>query len=106
LAPALADELRRAQRPSEIAAAVAGGGPELVALAGALGAESQAREWLSRLRRIRLEIDGRDLIEAGVPQGPAIGRGLAAALAAKLDGRASGRDAELGEALRVANLSG
>jgi tRNA nucleotidyltransferase (CCA-adding enzyme) len=101
-APALARELRRARRPSEVAVAVAGAGPELVALAGALGPETQARAWLERLRHVRLEINGSDLIDAGVPQGPAVGRGLEAALAAKLDGRVSGREEELAEALQAA----
>jgi tRNA nucleotidyltransferase (CCA-adding enzyme) len=101
---ALAAELGRAGTPSEIAAAVGAGAPELVALAGALGerAERAAREWLERLRRVELEIDGSDLIAAGIAEGPAIGRGLAAALAAKLDGRAAGRDAELVVALGAA----
>lgn len=105
-APALAEELARAQRASEIADAVAGAGPELVALAGALGPQRQAREWLERLRHVRLEIGGNDLIEAGVPEGPGIGRGLHAALAAKLDGRASGRESELREALQAVQNSG
>jgi tRNA nucleotidyltransferase (CCA-adding enzyme) len=91
--------LREASAPSEIATAVAGAPPELVALAGALGAERQAREWLDHLRHVRLAIDGRDLLTAGVPEGPAIGRGLRAALAAKLDRRASGREQELAVAL-------
>jgi tRNA nucleotidyltransferase (CCA-adding enzyme) len=98
----LALQLSRATTPSQIASAVAGGSPELVALAGALGGEAQAREWLRRLRQVRLEIDGEDLIAAGVPPGPGLGRGLRAALAAKLDGRATGRDEELAEALRAA----
>jgi tRNA nucleotidyltransferase (CCA-adding enzyme) len=98
----LASQLVRATTPSEIAAAVGDGGAELVALAGALGAEQPAAEWLERLAHVKLEIDGRDLIAAGVAQGPAVGRGLRAALAAKLDGRISGREAELAEALRAA----
>lgn len=98
----LASELLAARTPSEIAAAVGDGGAELVALAGALGADGPASEWLGRLRHVRLEIDGRDLIDAGVAQGPEIGRGLRAALTAKLDGRIAGRDAELAEALRAA----
>ena len=65
-----------------------------------------AREWLRELRHVRLEIDGSDLIEAGVREGPAIGVGLHAALSAKLDGRASGREAELREALQAAQASG
>jgi tRNA nucleotidyltransferase (CCA-adding enzyme) len=98
----VASALAAAGAPSEIAAAVGGAPPELVALAGALGAEPPAREWLDRLRHIRLEIDGRDLLTAGVPEGPAIGRGLGAALAAKLDRRASGREQELAEAVHAA----
>ncbi len=98
----LAGALGAAQAPSAIAVAVGGGPPELVALAGALGPERPAREWLERLREVRLEIDGRDLLAAGVPEGPAIGRGLRAALAAKLDGVARDRDQELAEALNAA----
>jgi tRNA nucleotidyltransferase (CCA-adding enzyme) len=98
----LASALSQAQRPSEISAAVAGAGPELVALAGALGPAEQAGDWLRRLRHVGLEIDGGDLLAAGVPEGPAIGAGLRAALAAKLDGRASGPDQQLTEALRAA----
>jgi tRNA nucleotidyltransferase (CCA-adding enzyme) len=98
----LASALAAAQAPSAIAAAVSGCPPELVALAGALGPEAPAREWLERLRQVRLAIDGRDLLAAGVPEGPAIGRGLRAALAAKLDGAAGDRDQELAEALNAA----
>lgn len=98
----LAGALAGATTPSEIAAAAAGAPAELVALAGALGPERPAREWLDRLRHVRLSIDGRDLLAAGVPEGPAIGHGLRAALAAKLDGRASEREQELAEALRAA----
>jgi tRNA nucleotidyltransferase (CCA-adding enzyme) len=106
-APGLARRLSAAQRPSEIAAAIGpGAGPELVALAGAIGAEHEAGEWLTRLRKTKLEITGADLIASGVPQGPAVGRGLAAALAAKLDGQAQDRDAELAQALRAADGSG
>jgi tRNA nucleotidyltransferase (CCA-adding enzyme) len=102
-APELAVELSEANRPSQIAAAVGDAGPELVALAGAEDASrAAATEWLEHLRHIKLEIDGSDLLEAGVPQGPEIGRGLAAALGAKLDGRATGREAELREALAAA----
>jgi len=97
-----AEALTAATRPSEIAAAVARGPVELVALAGALGPVEAATDWLERLREVRLDIDGDDLIAAGVRQGPAVGQGLRAALAAKLDGRVCGRDAELAEALRAA----
>ncbi|MGI8511877.1 MAG: hypothetical protein ACR2NH_04535, partial [Solirubrobacteraceae bacterium] len=64
-----------------------------------LGPEPAARTWLDELRHIRLEIGGEDLIGAGVPEGPDVGRGLAAALAARLDGAAASREAELQAAL-------
>ncbi|HUA46365.1 MAG TPA: hypothetical protein VMA77_14140 [Solirubrobacteraceae bacterium] len=101
-AEGLATALAAAAAPSEIAAAAAGAPLELVALAGALGPERQAREWLEHLRHVRLAIDGRDLLAAGVPEGPAIGHGLRAALAAKLDRRVCGREQELAEALKAA----
>ncbi len=100
----LAAALEQATRPSQIAAAAAGAAPEQVAIAGALGPADAAEEWLARLRHVKLEIDGADLLAAGVPEGPAVGRGLRSALAAKLDGRAQGREAELSEALRVARV--
>ncbi len=102
----LARQLGAATQPSQIAAAVGSGAPELVALAGAMGAEGPARRWLQDLRGVRLEIDGDDLLAAGLEPGPAVGAGLAAARAAKLDGLAVGREAELAEALRAARDQG
>jgi tRNA nucleotidyltransferase (CCA-adding enzyme) len=94
--------LRGAGRPSEIAAAVRGAPIEAVALAGALGAEGAARSWISELRHVRLAIDGTDLIAAGIPQGEALGRGLAAALRARLDGEAPDWETQLAAALAAA----
>lgn len=59
-------------------------------------------EYMGRLRHIKLEIDGSDLLAAGLEQGPAIGRGLKAALKRKLDGEIEGRQAELETALATA----
>ncbi len=101
-AEAVAGALSRARSPSEIAAAAGDAGPELIAIAGALGPADPARRWLEELRHVRLEIDGRDLLAAGVPQGPAVGRGLRAALAAKLDGQLDGREHELAAAVQAA----
>jgi tRNA nucleotidyltransferase (CCA-adding enzyme) len=100
-AKTLAEAFDRSRTPAEIGAAAAGASPELVALAGGHGGADAAAEWLDRLRHVRLEIDGQDLLAAGVSQGPLIGRALRAALDAKLDGRVSGRDAELAEALKA-----
>jgi tRNA nucleotidyltransferase (CCA-adding enzyme) len=91
----------RPARPSEAVALARRRPPVELALARALGAK-----WLDRYllewNSLRLEIDGRDLIEAGVPEGPALGRGLAAALRRKLDGEISGREEELAAALAAA----
>lgn len=71
-----------------------------------VSARVRGAEWLDRYleewRDVRLEIGGEDLIAAGVRQGPSVGRGLAAALRAKLDGEISGRDEELSAALAAA----
>lgn len=88
----------RPASPSEAVRLAHGHRPEDLLVARARGAE-----WLDRYvaewRWVRPEITGHDLLDAGVPQGPGVGRGLAAALDAKLDGRAGDRDAELRAAL-------
>jgi tRNA nucleotidyltransferase (CCA-adding enzyme) len=68
---------------------------EVVALAGG----ENARRWIEELRHVRLEITGDDLLAAGVPQGPEVGRRLQAALDRKLDGEIAGREQELAAAL-------
>jgi tRNA nucleotidyltransferase (CCA-adding enzyme) len=87
--------LHAARADSEIARAARGVPLEVVALAGG----DNARRWIADLRHVRLEIDGHDLLAAGVPEGPEVGRRLQQALDAKLDGGVSGRDAELAAAL-------
>jgi tRNA nucleotidyltransferase (CCA-adding enzyme) len=73
---------------------------EGVALAGALGARESAGRWLEDTRHIALEVTGADLLAAGLPEGPEIGRRLEAVLELRLDGRlADGREAELQAAL-------
>jgi tRNA nucleotidyltransferase (CCA-adding enzyme) len=100
-AAALGRRLAAATRPSEIAAAARGHSPEAIALAAAVVPEAVAgaRRWLDELRHVALDIDGEDVLAAGVPEGPEVGRALAAALAHKLDGEVAGRDAELAAAL-------
>jgi len=88
-------------RPSEVVAAARGSSGVELALARAMGA-TWLDDYVRELRDVRLEISGADLMEAGVEEGPAVGRGLAAALRAKLDGEASGADEELRIALEAA----
>jgi tRNA nucleotidyltransferase (CCA-adding enzyme) len=73
----------------------------VLALARASGA-AWLDDYVARLRHYELEIDGFDLIDAGVPEGPAIGLGLDAALEAKLNGEISGAEQELRVALEAA----
>ncbi len=87
----------RDARPSAADAALARLPAEAAVLAAADGA-APARAWLDRDRHARLAISGDDLVAAG-RSGPAVGRGLAAARAALLDGAAPGRDDQLAVAL-------
>jgi len=96
-------ELARARpsRPSEGWRLARGRDGTELALARALGAE-WLDEYLREWRGVRLQIDGSDLLAAGVPEGPAVGRGLAEALRLRLDGEVEGREEELAAALRAA----
>jgi tRNA nucleotidyltransferase (CCA-adding enzyme) len=90
----------RPGRPSEVVAALRGEPVEAVAVAGARGDEETARRFLEQWRHVALEIDGHDLLAAGVPEGPELGARLAAVLARRLDGDLPpGREAELAAAL-------
>lgn len=107
---AIAEGLAFAKTPSAIHKAASRASLEAVALVGAIAAQSAgdydhpiteaASRWLAELHGIRLQITGEDLLAAGVPQGPEIGRRLNAALMRKLDGELTDdRDAELVAAL-------
>jgi tRNA nucleotidyltransferase (CCA-adding enzyme) len=89
------EPLRRARTAAEIARAARGAPVEAVALAGG----ENARRWIEELRHVRLEIDGEDLLAAGVPEGPEVGERLRRALERKLEGEVDGREAELAAAL-------
>ena len=91
--------------------------PVELVLARALGAE-WLDDYLGEWRAVALEIDGADLIAAGVPEGPALGRGLrggAAAQARRRDrrpragagrGARGGREAELSRRSAICFVSG
>ncbi len=92
------------QRPSEAVEIARAHQPLELVLARAMGA-AWLDDYVGRWRQVKLEIDGGDLIAAGIPQGPALGRGLRAALHAKLDGEAEGREQELATALAAARAA-
>ena len=97
----LARALEDASSPSEVDRVLGGAEPAAALSALADGAEAVAGWWEGHRDR-QIAISGTDLIDEGVPPGPAIGRALAAVRAAMLDGRVGGRDAQLALALRVA----
>jgi tRNA nucleotidyltransferase (CCA-adding enzyme) len=100
--PRLVGELPAAANPSQLRAVAAGVPLEGVALAGAVNESSvkPARLWLTDVRHVRLRIDGNDLLAAGIPQGPELGRRLEATLRKRLDGElADERAAQLRAAL-------
>jgi tRNA nucleotidyltransferase (CCA-adding enzyme) len=102
--PRIAMALRERERsPSELRALLGREPLEALALALALRAPSEPiLRWVSDLSGVTLDISGADLLAAGVPEGPAMGRALEETLNRKLDGLLSGRDAELETALLLA----
>ena len=106
-APALAVGLRMELRPSALYGLLRDEPPEALALALALGAPPEPiLRFVSQLRHVRLEISGNDLVAAGVPESPALGRALDETLRRKLDGELAGRDEELRAALELAGEVG
>jgi tRNA nucleotidyltransferase (CCA-adding enzyme) len=100
----IADELRgRELAPSELHELLRREPPEALALALALQAPPEPiLRWVTELSAVRLEIGGDDLMAAGIPEGPGIGRALEQTLGRKLDGVVEGRDEELETALLLA----
>jgi tRNA nucleotidyltransferase (CCA-adding enzyme) len=104
-APVLARRLPEDGPPSALLDALPVDDPATIALAAGLGSPQVAaalERWFAEYSRVRLEIDGGDLITAGVRRGPAVSAGLRAALAARLDGTAPTREQQLSVALGAA----
>jgi hypothetical protein len=78
-----------------------------LALALAMRAPAEpVLRYMGELRHVGLEIDGGDLVAAGVPESQAIGQALQETLRRKLDGELAGRAEELETALAVARSQG
>ncbi len=108
-APALAREAPIDGPPSRLLQALPSDQPATIALAAGLGSPPVAAalaRWLSEYSPVRLEINGSDLITAGVPAGPAISVGLRAAHSARLDGAALTREQQLAVAVAAARDGG
>ncbi len=97
----LAERLRPGVTPSEADRLLRAAPPATAVGALARGAEAVGT-WWDRDRDREPAVRGADLVRAGVPPGPAIGRALAEVRAAVLDGRVAGPEEQLALALRVA----
>jgi tRNA nucleotidyltransferase (CCA-adding enzyme) len=98
----LLPRLRTERRRSRIRRLVSGlSAAEIGALAAGLDRRQAARLCDTAFHPIRLSIGGRDLVLAGVPAGPSLGRALTATLEAREDGMI-GPGEELDFALRRA----
>jgi tRNA nucleotidyltransferase (CCA-adding enzyme) len=75
--------------------------PVELILARAMGAV-WLEQYLTAWSKVEMEIDGNDLIKAGIPQGPAVGRGLREARRKRLEGEIVDREHELAVALQAA----
>jgi tRNA nucleotidyltransferase (CCA-adding enzyme) len=93
-AVSLAPLLAEAGDPVEIAD-LAGRSPEAALLALARADSSAVREWFTRLRNVRLEVNGDDLAELGLPESQRVGEILEELRRRKLRGELDGREAEL-----------
>jgi tRNA nucleotidyltransferase (CCA-adding enzyme) len=90
----LAPRLAEATDPVEIAD-LAGRAPEAALIALARRDSSAVREWFTRLRDVRLEVNGDDLAELGLAESPRVGEILEELRRRKLRGELDGRAAEL-----------
>jgi tRNA nucleotidyltransferase (CCA-adding enzyme) len=101
--PQLASTLENELAPSAVHAVLSCEPPEALAMALARGAPGDpVLRYIADLRGVRLEITGHDLVDAGIPESPELGRALEETLRRKLDGKVSGREEELELALALA----
>ncbi|MGE5674057.1 MAG: CBS domain-containing protein [Mycobacterium leprae] len=89
--------------PSEVVRVLEDWPPEGLAALALSGAEELVTRYWREWRGTRLAMTGDDLIAAGIPAGPRVGRLLARVKADRLDGRAPDRKTQLELALRYAN---
>ena len=94
--PTLQDE---SIRPSQVEALLKGYAPSALAAAQALEERPRPKEWLecylTRLRHVRPELTGDDLLAMGIPQGPQVGEVLEALHQACLDDEVTSREEEV-----------
>lgn len=102
VAPRIVERLRSEDLvPAEIVALADRFAPDAPLLALALEDRPELREYFARLRDVRLEITGADLIALGLDESPRVGHVLAEVRRRKLNGELDGRDEELAAARKL-----
>ena len=96
VAPRIVERLRADRLdPAQVVALADPFAPDAPLLALARDDRAELREYFARLRDVRLEISGADLIELGLAESPRVGEILAEIRRRKLNGDVGGREAEL-----------
>ena len=106
VAPRIVERLRaEALEPADVVALADRFAPDAPLFALALDDRPELREYFARLKDVRLEIGGADLIGLGVPESPQIGVILDEIRRRKLNGELDGREAELAAARELVAAS-
>ena len=106
VAPRIVERLRAEQLdPAQVVALAEPFAPDAPLLALAREDRPELREYFARLRDVRLEISGEDLIALGLAESPRIGEILAEIRRRKLNGELRGRDDELAAARELASAA-
>jgi tRNA nucleotidyltransferase (CCA-adding enzyme) len=105
----LAAELFRVELPSQIHGVLRGAGLPFVVWTMISCHDPIVRDrlklYLTRLRGVRLQVRGRDLVARGAAPGPGVAGALEKTLLAKMDGQLQSREEELDFALRCLDLA-
>jgi tRNA nucleotidyltransferase (CCA-adding enzyme) len=88
----------RADAPAEIVEAVERTGPDTALYTLARGEDPALQRYFERLRNVRLEVDGDDLLALGLDESPRVGEVLGELRRRKLNGELAGRAEELAAA--------
>ena len=106
VAPRIVERLRSEQLdPAQVVALADPFAPDAPLFALALEDRRELRDYFERLRNVRLEIGGADLIELGLAESPQIGEILGEIRKRKLNGELDGREAELAAARELVAAS-
>ena len=107
VAPRIVERLRAEHLdPAQLVALADPFAPDAPLLALSLEEQPALREYFERLRSVRLEISGSDLVSMGLPESPRIGEVLGELRRRKLNGELESRDSELAAARELVAAAG